>query len=61
MKTLKYTHPSLNKYDVNMTYLYDDLIKEMSEDMIRILFTPIDFEWEEKKEVSKKSIDKVSE
>ena len=49
MKLLKYTHPAVNKYDTKKSYKLEELKKELSDEMIRQLFTPINFKWEEKK------------
>jgi len=53
MKLLKYNHPSAMKYDVNKTYELDELKKELDLEMIKVLFVPIGWEWEdlEKKKI----------
>jgi hypothetical protein len=54
MKHLKYTHPAAMKYSVNQVYELEMLKKELSLEMIKVLFEPIDFEWKDL-EVKKKN------
>jgi len=61
MKLLKYTHPALSKYDITKAYTLQELQSELSDEMIKVMFSPINFEWEEKKEISKKIVDKEVE
>lgn len=61
MKLLKYTHPALSKYDITKAYTLQELQSELSDEMIKVMFSPINFEWEEKKEISKKIVDKEGE
>jgi hypothetical protein len=61
MKILKYIHPSVSKYDITKTYTLQELQSELSDEMIKVMFSPINFEWEEKKEISKKIVDKEVE
>jgi len=49
MKLLKYTHPAKSKFDLNKAYSLAELEKEMDVEKIKILFTPIDFEWKKKR------------
>ena len=46
-KYLKYNHPSAMKYDVNKTYELDELNKELVLEMIKVLFVPIGWAWED--------------
>ena len=43
---LRYTHPSACGYDINKAYSLGELKKDLSMDMIKLLFTPIDGTWE---------------
>jgi hypothetical protein len=64
MYFLKYTHPAAMKYEINKSYSLDELKLELSDDMIKVLFIPINFKWEDfepKIEVKKeqKNVEKV--
>jgi len=50
MKLLKYNHPSAMKYDVNKTYELEKLKKELDLEMIKVLFEPVGWEWEDLEE-----------
>ena len=53
---LKYTHPSATHFNLNKVYTLDELKKEISLDMIKILFSPVDgSEWTEEKPKKQKS------
>ena len=60
MKLLKYNHPSAMKYDVNKTYELDELKKELDLEMIKILFEPVGWDWEDliEKKVNKVDVSK---
>jgi hypothetical protein len=46
MRYLKYTHPASMGYDLNKSYKLEDLKKELELEVIQVLFTPINFQWE---------------
>lgn len=47
MKTVKYIHPASNKFVANFTYDFDELVKDIGIEMVKIMFEPIDFKWED--------------
>lgn len=47
MKHLKYTHPAANEYSTTRLYRLDNLLKELDIKMIKVLFTPVDFTWDD--------------
>ena len=59
MQTLKYNHPSASKYSLNKTYELEELKKELSLEMIKILFQPVNFEWKDTE--VKKKVQKLEE
>lgn len=48
-KLLLYNHPAASKYKVGKHYTLDELQKDMSIDRIKVLFKPVNFEWEKAK------------
>lgn len=44
-KILKYSHPSASKYNVNAVYILEELQKELSLEMIKVMFTPLNFKF----------------
>lgn len=44
---LKYTHPAAMKYETNKSYTLEELQEELSDEMIKVLFAPVDFCWED--------------
>ncbi|MDD4779008.1 MAG: hypothetical protein PHT02_00195 [Tissierellia bacterium] len=59
MKYLKYNHPASMKYNINQVYELEELKKELSIEMIKVLFEPIDFKFEDLE--SKKKVQKIEE
>jgi hypothetical protein len=57
-KLLKYTHPAAMKYGTADTYELEELKKELDFEMIKVLFTPINFKWEDLNKVVDKIITK---
>jgi len=53
-KYLKYTHPAAMKYDLKKLYELDELKEELDLDMIKVLFSPIDWDFEDLEENKKK-------
>ena len=51
MKFLEYSHPArTNVYSLNRAYSLDELRADgLNDDQIKILFKPVNFEWEEVK------------
>lgn len=47
MKKLKYTHPASCGYSAKKIYSLDELKDELDINMIKILFEPVDFTWDE--------------
>lgn len=63
-KLLKYTHPAITNYDVNKNYLLEELKKDLSFEKIKLLFTPVNFNWDEENKLKKNKkvvIEKVDE
>jgi len=54
-KYLKYIHPAAMKYDLKKSYELDELKKELDLDMIKVLFIPVNFKWDDL-EIKNKSI-----
>lgn len=50
VKLLKYNHPARSKYDVRKTYALEDLRQELSDEDIKAMFVPVNFEWENESE-----------
>ena len=46
-KYLKYTHPAAMKYDLKKLYELDELKEKLDLGMIKVLFTPVNFKWED--------------
>lgn len=58
-KILKYTHPSANNYSITEVYGLEDLQQELDLEMIKVLFSPVNFEWSDLE--NKKKVNKVEE
>lgn len=54
IKLLKYMHPSATQYDPRVTYSLEDLKKELPLKRIKLLFEPINFDFDEDDETDKK-------
>jgi hypothetical protein len=52
---LKYTHPADMGYNVKIPYELDEVKQKLSIDMIKVLFTPIDFKWSDLDKSKKKT------
>ena len=50
-KLLKYTHAAAMGYMSDTLYDLEDIKKELPLDTIKIVFTPVNFEWEVPKEI----------
>lgn len=64
MKLLKYIHPAISKYDIKKSYELQELQKELSDDMIEIMFEPLNFEWKKQigiveEEIIEETVDKI--
>lgn len=49
MKRIKYTHPSNSGFEANKVYDLDEVLKTTSIELVKILFEPIDFLFEDDK------------
>jgi hypothetical protein len=47
MHLLKYTHPAATKWEVNKVYNLEELKSELSDEMIKVLFEPVNFQWQD--------------
>lgn len=56
-KYLKYTHPASMKYSVSKAYELEELKKELGLEMIQVLFTPINFKWQDLTEKKSKKVE----
>lgn len=52
-KLLKYTHAAAMGYMSDTLYDLEDIKKELPLDTIKIVFTPVNFEWEAPKSLKK--------
>lgn len=59
MKLLKYIHPALTKYDSKKSYELQELQKELSDEMIKMMFMPLNFEWEKQIEIIEEKSEKI--
>jgi hypothetical protein len=61
-KLLQYSHPAVSKYKLTKYYTLEELQKDgLSLDQIRILFKPLNFEWEKPKAEPKPVKEEVAE
>lgn len=44
---IKYTHPAAMGYSAKMSYELNEVLKSEKIDMVKTLFTPINFKWED--------------
>ena len=62
-KLLKYNHPAKTKYNLDKLYTLDELKEELNMGQIKVLFTPINFDFDEldiKKKISKAELKETS-
>lgn len=47
MKYIKYTHAAYVGYDAGVLHILDEVVKKEGIERTKMLFTPIDFKWED--------------
>lgn len=46
-KYIKYTHPAAMGYSAKMSYELDEVLELEGIERVRVLFTPVNFKWED--------------
>lgn len=59
MKLLKYNYPARTKYDIKKSYELQQLQKELSDEMIKMMFAPLNFEWEKQVEIVEEKSEEI--